>query len=230
MGARQGIGTEVQLTHEYINKVVCGDCRDLSLNIPDESVDMIFTDPLYHEKHRHYYRWLAETAVRVLKPGSWAFIYGGWEEKSYYDHLCIDGWEHRVTIALVNKAGYPRWWSKKVMVGYKPVYVFTKGAPRNDKWQSNIADSDRIDKRYSRYGQGIGFAIEKVDMFTEHGDIVFDPFCGGGQTAAACSILERNFITFDIEQSACEIARARLDDAQPPMTGFETAMQARLME
>lgn len=214
-----------------INKVTEGDCRELSLHIPDESVDMIFTDPLYHVKHRHYYRWLAETAVRVLKPGAWAFVYGGWEEKSYYDHLCIDGWKHHMTVALVNKAGYPRWWSKKVMVGYKPVYVFTKGDPKIFKWQSNIADSDAIDKRYSRYGQGTGFAIEKIDMFTELGDVVFDPFCGGGQTAAACSILERNFITFDLDPDACRVARTRLAEAQPPMRGLNDAIhQARMIE
>ena len=49
-----------------LNTVITGDARALAGQIPDESVDLIFTDPVYDQMDD--YRWLAETAARVLKP------------------------------------------------------------------------------------------------------------------------------------------------------------------
>jgi len=46
--------------------IYTGDARILSEAIPDESVDLTFTDPVYDRIDD--YRWLAETAARVLKP------------------------------------------------------------------------------------------------------------------------------------------------------------------
>jgi len=50
---------------EYRNQIVTGDARVLAERIPDESIDLIFTDPVY--QNIDDYRWLAETAARVLK-------------------------------------------------------------------------------------------------------------------------------------------------------------------
>ena len=37
--------------------------------LPDNSVDMIFSDPPYVKDLIHTYDWLAQEAARVLKPG-----------------------------------------------------------------------------------------------------------------------------------------------------------------
>lgn len=200
-----------------LDSVVVGDSRELAVNIPNNSIDMIVTDPLYHEEHMHYYGWLAQTATRILKPGAWAFVYGGWVAKEVLELLYHDSWDYFMTIALVNRGGYPRWWSKKLMIGWKPVYVFTKGKPEIMKWQSNIADADAMDKRYHRFGQGVGFAIEKIDMFTQPDDIIFDPFCGGGQIPAACIATGRHYLSFEIDSKTADEARARLMKEQRPI-------------
>ena len=49
-----------------LNQIITGDSRLLAQSIPDESVDMIFTDPVY--ENIEDYAWLAETAARILKP------------------------------------------------------------------------------------------------------------------------------------------------------------------
>ena len=53
------------IPEEYRNKIVTGDARVLAERIPDESIDLIFTDPVYDRIDD--YRWLAETAARVLR-------------------------------------------------------------------------------------------------------------------------------------------------------------------
>ncbi|MBU1621856.1 MAG: hypothetical protein KJ604_20565, partial [Gammaproteobacteria bacterium] len=47
------------------NGIYTGDARELAEAIPDESVDLIFTDPVYDRIDD--YRWLAEAVARVLK-------------------------------------------------------------------------------------------------------------------------------------------------------------------
>ena len=61
------------------NGIYTGDARELAKAIPDESVDLIFTDPPYSSEYLPLYRWAAKTANRILKPGGWFFIYGGGE-------------------------------------------------------------------------------------------------------------------------------------------------------
>ena len=31
---------------DFINKIICGDCLEVLKEIPDESIDLVFTDPL----------------------------------------------------------------------------------------------------------------------------------------------------------------------------------------
>ncbi len=52
-------------------------------------------------------------------------------------------------------------------------------------------------------------------MTTDEGDIVFDPFCGGGSAAIASKQLGRRYIGADIDEGYCEAAQARLDQARP---------------
>ena len=59
--------------------VYTGDARELAPAIPDGSVDLIFTDPVY--QNIDDYRWLAETAARVLKSGKSCMALAGNMEK-----------------------------------------------------------------------------------------------------------------------------------------------------
>jgi len=65
---------------EYRNEIVTGDARELAQRIPDASVDLIFTDPVYDRIKD--YEWLGKTAARVLRPGGslLAFIGTGYME------------------------------------------------------------------------------------------------------------------------------------------------------
>ena len=49
----------------------------LGKNIPDNSIDLIFTDPPYNEASLSLYGDLAKLAERVLKPGGSLITYVG---------------------------------------------------------------------------------------------------------------------------------------------------------
>jgi DNA modification methylase len=57
------------------------------------------------------------------------------------------------------------------------------------------------------------------------GDIVLDPFCGGGTTAAICKMLDRRCISFEIDPQTADIARARVVNQQMPLKNSETTHQ-----
>ena len=51
-----------------LNHIYTGDAKELTKDIPNESIDLIFTDPVY--QNLDDYEWLAQEAARLLKPNS----------------------------------------------------------------------------------------------------------------------------------------------------------------
>jgi DNA modification methylase len=49
-----------------------------------------------------------------------------------------------------------------------------------------------------------------VDILSNEGDIVIDPFMGSGSTGVSCELLRRNFIGIDLEEKYVDIAKNRI--------------------
>ncbi len=213
----------------YLNTITTGDARELSSSIPDNSIDLIFTDPPYVQKHIHLYGWLAEEGARVLKPGGFLLCYVGtyWKYQVIQDlgkHLDFF-WDF---IAL-NRGNRPVMWQRHVLAGYKSILAFTKGGPELPR--GNILDvwvGGGEDKRYHIWGQDESTARYYIQWLVRSADaIVWDPFCGGGTTPAICKQSRRNFIAFEIDPATADIARKRLETMQPLLMP-ELPIQAEL--
>jgi len=50
-----------------------------------------------------------------------------------------------------------------------------------------------------------------IEIHSNRGDIVLDPFLGSGTTAVACERLNRRWIGIEISEEYCEIAKARIE-------------------
>jgi DNA modification methylase len=55
------------------------------------------------------------------------------------------------------------------------------------------------------------FLAETIEMFSDEGDIVLDPFIGSGSTALACIMTNRNYIGFEIEEKYVKLALERIE-------------------
>ncbi len=200
-----------------MNEIICGDARLLSSSIPDNSIDLIFTDPPYIEKHMHLYSWLAEEGSRVLKPGGFLLCYVGtyWKYRVVQDlgeHL-----DYFWDFIALNRGNRPVMWTRHVLAGYKSILVFTKGKPELP--HGHILDvwvGSGEDKRFHTWGQDESTARYYIQWLARDPNaVIWEPFAGGGTTPAVCKQIGRNFIAYEIDPDTAAIARARLQTVQP---------------
>src|SRR3990167_5714399 len=71
-------------------------------------------------------------------------------------------------------------------------------------------------KGWHHWGQDIESARYYIDYFSAPGDLVLDPFVGGGTTAIACELIGRRCLSFDLDFSTLQVVRSRLEGAEIP--------------
>lgn len=214
---------------DLLNAITTGDARILSQRIPDESIDLIFTDPPYDRASLSLYGWLSETAARVLKPGGFLLTYAG---NMYKFDVMLDLSTHLTYFwdYIAMHAGMGTMvWPKNTVARHKSILAFVKGQGKPRCRTLGSWTGTGTDKRFHVWGQDESTSRYYIDCFTLPGETVFDPFCGGGTTAAVCRQIGRNFITFDVDPIAVEDARKRLELIQPLLMPEET-VQERMWE
>lgn len=210
------------MPEEYRNQIVTGDARELAQRIPDESVDLIFTDPVYDRIDD--YRWLAETAVRVLRPDRACLV---WTATPLLSTV-IKAMEPPLDYAwqmVWQKVG-PVYPGKPGMCKYASCLWFEKGHSKtiNKIWDFHQTTKGN-DLPIAENGHGWRKSADNIglwlDAFTQPDDVVLDPFTGGGTVPAVCKMLGRNYVAFEIEPETAEKARERVLNTQPPLFVLE---------
>jgi len=56
-----------------------------------------------------------------------------------------------------------------------------------------------------------------IELATNPGDTILDPFMGSGTTGVACVQTGRNFIGIELDEDYFKIAEKRIAEAQPPL-------------
>ena len=123
---------------DFINKIIPGDCEQVLRELPDNSVDLIFTSPPYADQRKRtyggvrpdeYVDWFlpkAEQFLRVLKPTG-TFILNIKER-------VVDGERHTYVIELILRMREQGWlWTEEFMWHKKNSYP--------GKWPNRFRDS-----------------------------------------------------------------------------------------
>jgi DNA modification methylase len=206
---------------EYRNQIVTGDARVLEERIPDESIDLIFTDPMYDRIDD--YRWLAETATRVLKPegsllcwsnGKWHRDNANWLEQAglryrwTFTIITMDTSAPMFGRYIIGKANRVLWMDKgrSKMVGCLPDGYTTYSS----------ANRSPLPTTRHRWHKSAQWTLLALKAFSS--EITLDPFCGSGTHLAACKHLSnRRWIGFEIDSIAAALARWSIEHTQPPL-------------
>jgi len=96
---------------------------------------------------------------------------------------------------------------------YKDKRANSKGKVPDDVWQmSRVCGTfkERLGNHPCQMPEEVLERIIKVS--TSPGDLVLDPFCGSGTTSAVCKKLNRDFITYEIDEKYYENAKKRIEN------------------
>ena len=202
-----------------------------------QSVDMIMTDPPYLSSELHKYRWLAKEAARVLRPGGFvAAMCGDWALNHimrWFDDAGLRYyWRFALELSGIGTNGTSIAWrhspkgrkhNRPVTTRHKNVLVYSRGQAAARTAMVGVYRPGRADKRWHHWGQDIDSHRYYIECLTFPGDLVLDPFAGGGTTAVACELLGRRWVVGDIDPRALDIIHSRLAGNVSPTPLFADA-------
>lgn len=198
-----------------INQVYTGDAIELINQVPDASVDLIFTDPPYLKNCMWLYGWLAKEATRVLKPNGFLMAYIGTYWKCEAMALLREHLDYFWDYTIIHGGDCPLQRNRRTRARTKSILCYvlkgSKALPKVEVW--GAFEGKGKSKQWHEWGQHQDEAMYYIDCFTKPGDLVLDPFFGGGTTAIACEMIGRNWLGFEIDAVQANIARQRLKGA-----------------
>lgn len=187
-----------------------GDFRRVLADLPDESVDLIFTDPPYPQEFNELWSDLSLLAARVLKPGALLIAYSG---QTFLPEVLGRLSEHLTYLwlgSIVTPGTHWQSWRNKVRCGCKPLLFFARGVYQPVEWFDDTYTSEGEEKEHHDWQQSVGCARSYIERLTRPGDVVLDPFLGGGTTAIAAKALARHIVGCDVDAAALTATIARL--------------------
>ena len=214
---------------DFINKVICGDCLELIKLIPDNSIDVIITDPPYGLKKNGvrndadltlFYNVMPECERALKEHGFFITFFSTKLLPKLFRNNPFEYFWQIVLYCPQGRVKSPIGYTK-----YMSSYIFRKGNPKIIRWNKDIfvdtpgkmvePDEGYIDHPTPKPKH---FIKELVRMFTKDNDLILDPFIGSGSTAVACLQLQRRFIGFEIEEKYAYIALQRVTRAAKLLT------------
>jgi site-specific DNA-methyltransferase (adenine-specific) len=184
---------------------VCS-CRDLLTS--GIKPDAVITDPPYPQEFLPVFSELAESCALAKVP-----LVAVMSGQSYLPEVMRRLCEHltyRWTLAYLTPGGQAvQQWQAKVNTTWKPVLLFGKAT----EWFGDVATSkvNDNDKRFHGWGQSESGMADLVERLTKPGQLICDPFMGGGTTAIVALAFGRRFVGCDTDEKHVKTARQRIE-------------------
>ena len=197
-----------------------GDCRELMRRCPDNHFDLILTDPPYGiGYHSGWYvggnphnplkndavfdeefndLWLS-VASHKAKETSSILCFAGYQVINEWIPIINRYWNVKNVIIWVKNN-----WSAGDLTGnlgnqYECIIFATRGGVklRGRRW-SNVWNFDRVPPTTHPTEKPVSLLMRGVEMLTDVGDNILDPFLGSGSILEACRKTTRNCSGFEI--------------------------------
>jgi 16S rRNA G966 N2-methylase RsmD len=205
-------------------RLIHGDMQNESLQVPDNSFDLIFTDPPYDVKSLHLYEALALHGERVLKPGGSLVTYAGhYAIPQIIEYMDARNLSYYWIFAVVHNGPFSSFFAKNILVKWKPLLWFVKGEqvtsspnymkvkPKTQNGKIfDLIESTRPNKIIHDHEQSSDDARYVIEQLTKPDDIILDPFMGSGTTGIAALNLRRRFIGIEINPKRFELAKVNV--------------------
>lgn len=233
--------------------IALGDCEEVMSQIPDNSVDLILTDPPFNLGNFMHGR---GTNLKKMRENQ--FAYAGWDDLDYNDWITkMEGYFYHSNRILKKRGSMICFMSLMKIESiiriaeqnkfyYKTVGIWhkTNPMPRNmnlhfvnstEAWiylvnEANTGtfnnksklihdffESSLTPKNEKKFGKHptqkpLSILNHFVEILTNEGDVVCDPFMGSGSTGVSCEINNREFIGIELDADYFDIAKNRIED------------------
>ena len=209
-------------------KLLQGDCLELMKDIPDESVDMILTDPPYGMSFQSGYRkskykkikgdsnldWLddfVDEIYRVSKPNTAHYVFCSFHH--------IDKFKQAIERKFKIK-NILTWVKNNTSMGdlkgdFAPktefIIFFHKGKRLiNGRRDPNVLEFEKTRNELHPTQKPVDMTEYMIGKFSDEGDLILDPFMGSGTTGVACLNTNRRFIGIELDEDYYNIATNRI--------------------
>lgn len=222
---------------ERESKLINGNCLDYFEKIPNDSIDLIVTDPpykcisggkphlksqpsgilskndgkIFKENNISETEWFPEL-YRILKPNSHCYVMTNTINLESYLHIArtVGFGLHNVLIWQKNNCTPNRWYMKNC----EYILFLRKGAAKT----INNVGSKTVHQFNNIVGNKLHPTEKPVELMklyisnsSKIGDIVLDPFMGSGSTGVAAKELNRKYIGIELDTEYYNIAKERID-------------------
>jgi DNA modification methylase len=204
------------------DEIIHGDCTRILPTLPNDSVDLILTDPPYGVRyHDRTGRSIAnddclDTVLgafpdlyRVLKPDSLCICFYGWNR--------VDAFFEAWRAAGFRPVGHIVWHkdyassTRFLKACHEQAYVLAKGRPPTpSRPLADVQPWEYSGNRAHPTEKAVGILTPLIRSFSKPGALVLDPFLGSGSTAVAAALTRRRYLGIELEEPYCTLARTRL--------------------
>ena len=221
-----------------LNKIHQGDCLEIMKGIPDGSVDTIITDPPYNidiaewDTIEDFETWMRSLFIEFQRISKQQIIFFDYSYTKLFEELS----EPYERFIWHREGGFR---GKTIKKGYEPFYWYVNNGEeavynqitevnpyaekdKRLKPERTVSNVWKIPNLVGRKKESVGHPTQKpiklinriVEMTTNRGDIILDPFMGSGTTAIAALNTNRSFIGIEKEKEYVDIANERIKSSQ----------------
>jgi len=87
-----------------------------------------------------------------------------------------------------------------------------KGVPLSDVWEIPYLNPKAKERTGYPTQKPVLLLNQLINIVTDEGDLVLDPFCGSGTTCVSAKLLKRKYIGIDVSIDAVNLANSRLEE------------------
>lgn len=204
--AQERISNEARKSIELVCDIRHCSCAELfTTNI---TPDAVITDPPYPKEFLTLFTELSESCAKAKVPLV-AVMSGQTYLPEVMQRLC-NHLQYRWTLAYLTPGGQSvQQFPVKVNAFWKPVLLFGEA----EEWIGDVSKStvNDNDKRFHGWGQSESGMADIVERLTKPGQLICDPFLGGGTTAVVSLALGRKFVGCDIDADCVLRAKQRVE-------------------
>lgn len=208
------------------NQIISGDCIQIMKTIPNNSIDLIITDPPYGDNAVYGLKnkiiknnenplinclALVE-CYRILKKNKSLYIFTNWKHYPFLTEFILRYTKFKIRHLIVwKKHNFGLGWAFRNQ--FELILVLEKGKPKyNLNNFSDVQNAFHINHNdlTHPHEKPLDLITKMIKHSSKEGDLILDPFCGSGAICLASKNSNRRFIGIELEEKYVNMARNKV--------------------